>query len=221
MAKLGIVPVRARTHQGVARSEDACDRAKSAANHMRMSIPKYNVMYSRLPICWSRCTLYKVVGGRTRQTVFRVVLADVGWNVEDVACLASCKDALGRVVTLAHPKLERLICVFADASDMHWGGIVTQIPHDQVDREFDAQGNEPLIFLILWRGATRAIVEKEAFTIEECLKRADYLLHKPDGFALLTNHANLEFVFNPASVNAAIQKYTAAKLDRWALLLMG
>ncbi|ETV90101.1 hypothetical protein H310_15065 [Aphanomyces invadans] len=68
-----------------------------------------------------------------------------------------------------------------------------------------------------------AIVEKEAFSIVECLKLTDYLLHTPGGFALFTDHAkkNLKFIFNPALVNAAIPKYTAAKLDRWAFLLMG
>ncbi|KAH9117954.1 hypothetical protein LEN26_012317 [Aphanomyces euteiches] len=79
------------------------------------------------------------------------------------------------------------------------------------------------VFFTRCSGAAQrwAIVEKEAFSIVECLKRADYLLHKPGGFALFTDHANLKFIFNPTSVNAAIPKYTAAKLDRWALLLMG
>ncbi|ETV63787.1 hypothetical protein H257_19282, partial [Aphanomyces astaci] len=147
---------------------------------MRMSIPKYNVIVQ--PITDLLESVYKAAGGRTRQKVAKVVLADVGWNAEHVACLTSCKDALGHVVTLAHPKPERLICVFADASDLHWGGVVTQIPHDQVDRELDAQDHEPLMFL---SGATMGY---------------HYLFHKPDGFALFTDHANLKFIFNPASL---------------------
>ena len=55
----------------------------------------------------------------------------------------------------------------------------------------------------------------------DALNRADYLLHRPGGFALFTDHANLKFIFNPTSVHASVPKYTAAKLDRWALLLMG
>ncbi|KAF0728670.1 hypothetical protein Ae201684_013628 [Aphanomyces euteiches] len=168
--------------------------------------------------------IYALAGGRTRKKVAKIRLSEVGWNASHVDCLTSCKKALGQAVTLAHPKSDKLACVFADASDLHWGGVVTQIPPEQADRELDAQEHEPLMFLSgTFSGAAQrwAIVEKEAFSIVECLKRADYLLHKPGGFALFTDHANLKFIFNPTSVNAAILKYTAAKLDRWALLLMG
>ncbi|ETV90731.1 hypothetical protein H310_14520 [Aphanomyces invadans] len=150
-----------------------------------------------------------------RPNVDKVLLAKVGWNADHAACLRQCKEALSQ---------DRLICVFADASDLHWGGVVTQIPRDQVDRKLDSQDHEPLMFLsgTLSGAAQRwAIVEKEAFSIVECLKRADYVLRKPGGFALFTDQANLKFIFHPASVNVAIPKYTAAKLDRWALLFMG
>ncbi|KAF0712314.1 hypothetical protein As57867_004858, partial [Aphanomyces stellatus] len=193
-----------------------------AMNWMRMSIPRYNVVVK--PITELLEAVYKAAGGRTRQKVSKVRLAEIGWNDTHAACLAKCKEVLGQAVTLAHPKEDSLICVFADASDMHWGGVVTQIPRGQVDRELESQEHEPLMFLSgTFSGAAQrwAIVEKEAFSIVECLKRADYLLHRPGGFALFTDHANLKFIFNPASVNAAIPKYTAAKLDRWALLLMG
>ncbi|ETV95092.1 hypothetical protein H310_11375 [Aphanomyces invadans] len=60
--------------------------------------------------------------------VAKVLLAEVGWNADHAACLDQCKEALNRVVTLAHPKQDRLICVSPDASDLHWGGVVIQIP---------------------------------------------------------------------------------------------
>jgi hypothetical protein len=52
-------------------------------------------------------------------------------------------------------------------------------------------------------------------------RRADYLLHRPGGFDLYSDHINLKFIFNPASLRAAVPKYTVAKLDQWAMLLMG
>ncbi|KAF0744145.1 hypothetical protein Ae201684_001287 [Aphanomyces euteiches] len=193
-----------------------------AMNWMRMSIPRYNVVVKPLTDLMEK--IYALAGGRTRQKVAKIRLSEVGWNASHVDCLTSCKKALGQAVTFAHPKSDKLVLLFADASDLHWGGVVTQIPPEQADRELDAQEHEPLMFLSgTFSGAAQrwAIVEKEAFSIVECLKRADYLLHKPGGFALFTDHANLKFIFNPTSVNAAIPKYTAAKLDRWALLLMG
>ncbi|KAF0701575.1 Aste57867_7992 [Aphanomyces stellatus] len=66
-----------------------------------------------------------------------------------------------------------------------------------------------------------AIVEKEAYAIVETLVRADYLLHPAAGFNLYTDHRNLKFIFSPTAVVASVPKYTAQKLERWALLLMG
>ncbi|ETV93767.1 hypothetical protein H310_12333 [Aphanomyces invadans] len=80
-------------------------------------------------------SVYKAACGRTRPTSAKATLADVGWSAAHAACLTACKQALSCVVTLAHPKQDRLICVLAEASDLHWGDVVTQIPHDHVDRE--------------------------------------------------------------------------------------
>ncbi|KAH9100833.1 hypothetical protein Ae201684P_007025 [Aphanomyces euteiches] len=175
-----------------------------AMNWMCTSIPRYNVVVGPLADLMER--VYTLAGGRTRQKVSKIPLSEAGWDGSHVECLAACKKVLGQAVTLAHPKSDKLVCVFADASDLHWGGVVTQIPPEQADRELDALQHEPLMFLSgTFSGAAQrwAIVEKE-----------------PGGFALFTDHANLKCIFNPTSVNAAIPKYTATKLDRWALLLM-
>lgn len=47
------------------------------------------------------------------------------------------------------------------------------------------------------------------------------MLHRHDGFALFTDHQNLRYIFDPHSVSPSVPKYTADKLHRWALLLMG
>ncbi|KAG3112217.1 hypothetical protein PI124_g10788 [Phytophthora idaei] len=65
-----------------------------------------------------------------------------------------------------------------------------------------------------------AIVEKEAYAIIATCTRADYLLHRPGEFTLYTDHRNFRFIFNPSSVLTAVPKYTADKLQRWAILLM-
>ena len=65
-----------------------------------------------------------------------------------------------------------------------------------------------------------AIVEKEAYAIVETCRRAEYLLHCPGGFNLYTDHQNLRYIFNPHSIIASVPKYTAAKLQRWDVLIM-
>ncbi|OWZ06592.1 hypothetical protein PHMEG_00021131 [Phytophthora megakarya] len=88
---------------------------------------------------------------------------------------------------------------------------------------FSEQYHEPLMFLsgtFSGRAPSWAIVEKEAYAIIVTCQRADYLLHRPGGFMLYTDHRNLRFIFNPSSVVSSVPKYTADKLQRWALLLM-
>ncbi|GMG15436.1 unnamed protein product [Phytophthora fragariaefolia] len=65
-----------------------------------------------------------------------------------------------------------------------------------------------------------AIVEKEAYSIIATCQRADYLLHRPGGFTLYTDHRKFQFIFNPTSVLSSVPKYTADKHQRWALLPM-
>ncbi|POM60317.1 hypothetical protein PHPALM_30835 [Phytophthora palmivora] len=50
--------------------------------------------------------------------------------------------------------------------------------------------------------------------------RADYLVCRPGGFSLYTDHRNLRYIIAPTTVSSAVLKYTADRLHRWALLLM-
>ncbi len=98
------------------------------------------------------------------------------------------------------------------------------MPPDQVEKAFEDQDHEPLMFLSgTFTGAALrwAIVEKEAYAIVETLVRADYLLHPAAGFHLFTDHRNLKFIFSPTAAVASVPRNTVQKLERWALLLMG
>lgn len=146
------------------------------------------------------------------------------WTPNQSASFLKSKEALVHAVELAHPDLEKQLCVFTDASAGFWGAVVTQVPMDQVSRAVADQQHEPLMFLSgTFSGAAArwATVEKEAFALVETVKRADYLLHRPGGFRLFTDHLNLRYIFNPSSVLSAVPKYTADKLQRWSMVLMG
>ncbi|OWZ02820.1 LOW QUALITY PROTEIN: Chromodomain protein [Phytophthora megakarya] len=65
-----------------------------------------------------------------------------------------------------------------------------------------------------------AYSRKEAYAILETRRRSYYLLHRPDGFALFTDHRDLCYIFDPHGISNSVPKYTADKLDRWSLLLM-
>ncbi|KAF0722457.1 hypothetical protein Ae201684_018400 [Aphanomyces euteiches] len=172
-----------------------------AINWMGVSIPGFNALVQPLTEILER--VYSAAGGkRNKQSI-------VGINLEDSSC---------------HPDPAQRVCVFADAFECHWGSVITQVPLDHLDRPLEAQHHQPLMFLSgTFTGAAKrwTIVEKEAYAIVETLVRADYLLHPASGFNLYTDHGNLKCIFNPTAVVARVPKYTAQKLERWALLLMG
>ncbi|GMF60896.1 unnamed protein product [Phytophthora fragariaefolia] len=186
-----------------------------------MSLPAFNKLVNPLSLFMEK--VYAAAGGRKKSLVRRVKLREVGWSEVELAALQSCKEALEHALTLAHPDPEKRLCVFTDASDEHWGGAITQVPQNHLHRDFADQHHEPLMMLsgMFSGGAKRwAIVEKEAYAIVETCKRADYLVRRPDGFSLFTDHRNLRYIFAPTTVSSAVPKYTADKLHRWSLLLM-
>ncbi|POM74204.1 Hypothetical protein PHPALM_8883 [Phytophthora palmivora] len=186
-----------------------------ALNWMRTSLPAFNKLTA---------PLYDRAAGRKKTQVRAITLCKVGWGAGEAACIEKCKIALQNALCLAHPDPTKLLTVYTDASDEHWGAVITQIPHDQATRPISEQEHEPLMMLSgSFSGEARrwAIVEKEAYATVETCRRANYLLHRPDGFALFTDHRNLCYIFDPHSVSASVPKCTADKLHRWSLLLMG
>ncbi|GMF45200.1 unnamed protein product [Phytophthora fragariaefolia] len=193
-----------------------------ALNWVRMSVPAYNKLVEPLTNFMEK--VYVAGSGRKKTNVRGVQLATIGWGADEEQCLEACRGALQNALQLAHPDPEKRLCVFTHASDLHWGAVITQVPREHLSREFSEQKHEPLIMLSgSFSGAARrwAIVEKEAYAIVETCKRADYLVQRPDGFLLFTDHRNLWLIFAPTTVMASVPKYTADKLHRWAMILMG
>ncbi|TDH65078.1 hypothetical protein CCR75_009273 [Bremia lactucae] len=96
----------------------------------------------------------------------------------------------------AYNRLVHLLSIFTEKVYASAGGrkktqAITQVPTEYLQRGFADQHHEPLMMLsgTFSGGAKRwAIVEKEAYAIVETCKRADYLVRRPDGFSLYTDH---------------------------------
>jgi RNase H-like domain found in reverse transcriptase len=115
------------------------------------------------------------------------------------------------------------MCLFTDASDTHWPGVLTQLPDDQMNELVEDQTHHPLSFGSgAFKGAAErwSTVEKEGFALGESMERIDFLVagREPN---LFTDHANLIYIFDHTGQNPGIQRHTASKLMRWALRLSG
>ena len=83
------------------------------------------------------------------------------------------------------------------------------------------QDHEPLAFISgAFKGASLrwSTVEKEGYAIVASCKRLDYLLQRPGGFTICTDHRNLQYIFG-VGPSLKQPRYLADKLARWAVAL--
>ena len=190
-----------------------------ASNWMRSAIPQYTTIVQPLQDLMEH--VYTTAGGRTKNAVSKVALRG-DWSSSHEDSFAKLQQALIHAVTLAHPDPTKLLCLFTDASDRQWSSVLTQVPAIDADELFGEQHHEPLSFLSgsftgsAFRWST---AEKEAYAIVASVYRLDYLLLRPQGFDLYTDHRNLTFIFSPLAVSPHLSKAALNKIERWALLL--
>lgn len=192
-----------------------------AMNWMRSAIPDFNRVIAPLHDLLE--TIYCTVGGRKRNQVSAFRLQGESWTDVHQQAFQTCKEALANIVTLTHLDLTKVTCVFTDASEYHWGAVVTQIPGDDLRLPIHDQQHAPIAFLSgSFKGSALhwAIIEKEAFAIVETCVRMAHVLQCATNLRIFTDHRNLIFLFDPCSTNSAFARHTIAKLQRWAMQLL-
>lgn len=192
-----------------------------AVNWMRSSIPDYAALVA--PLGQLLDVAARSVGGSRKKTVLaRVSLASVGWSANHASTFELVKRALLSMVPMGHPQPDKQVCVFTDASEYHWGVIVTQIPHGDVSRAFSDQRHE---FLAAASGdfsgaaARWSIVEKEAYAAFFGVERHNYLVVRPEPFLLYVDSTAVAFMNDPYASASTVAKHTANKVFRWSLAL--
>ncbi|KAE9282551.1 hypothetical protein PR003_g27380 [Phytophthora rubi] len=192
-----------------------------AANWMRQSIPEYSRLSAALYEALERAA--QVAGSRKQNKLAKVRLDEVGWHDTEASSFEAVRAALLRMVPLAHPRPTAEVCLYTDASQDFWGAVLTQLKPGEAELPLTEQQHQPLAFLsgrFVGASSRWSTIEKEAFAIVEATRRLEYLLLRPAGFRLYTDHRNLVYIFNPYATDGAMARYRADKLQRWALSLM-
>lgn len=191
-----------------------------AMQWMRSAIPAFSVVIRPLSEFLEK--VYNATGKRTRQAAARILLSTLDWGKTEQDAFDRCKAAVEQQVTLAHRDISRRLCVYTDASDLIWSGIVTQVPPEDLSLPHVDQRHQPLSFLsghftgpqLGW-----STLEKEAFAIMATVERMHWLLATTDGFDLYTDHHNLIFLFDPLAVVPDLSQTSLRKVLRWAVRL--
>ena len=91
---------------------------------MSSAIPNFQEMV--MPLNDVLETAHRKVGKRTTRSIRNVHLAEVGYNQTHERNFRELQSRLQNAVELSHPDPRKTICVFTDASEKFWAGVVTQ-----------------------------------------------------------------------------------------------
>lgn len=187
---------------------------------MATAIPDFNKRC--LPLNEALEAAYAITGKRKKSGLKNVSLSKVSWGPKHEAAFTDLQNALKRSVKLTFPKADKATCVFTDASDQFWAGVVTQIPPEQLGREPVQQEHQPLAFIGgQFSGAQLnwTTYEKEAYAIVKVFDKMDYALWGTANVHVFTDHRNLLFVFAPLALRPSAPRYVLSKVHRWAIHL--
>jgi len=115
-------------------------------------------------------------GRRTKKSIKKIALRTLSWGPVQEKAFSDLQDSLRIAVTLSYPKPEKVICVFTDASERYWSGVVTQCCADVLKKPSNRQQHEPLAFLgAEFKGSpfNWSTFEKESYAIQQTFKKLD------------------------------------------------
>lgn len=147
--------------------------------------------------------MYSLAGKQTKQAVSRIDPSRFGWDSLASAAFNHFKRALQQQVTLAHKDASQLLCVYMDASDLIWSGVITQVSFSDVGKDHINLRHQPLFFLSGHCSGPQlgwSTLENEAYAIMASVERMHWLLATSDGFDLFIDHYSLIFLFDPLAV---------------------
>lgn len=191
-----------------------------AANWCRTSIPDYSKRTAPLHDLLEE--VYRTAGFRSKARIRKIPL--VAWGATHDAAFADIKSQLGNSAELAHVGSENdyALCLFTDASETHWGSVLTQIPiSDLKIRPIENQSHQPIAFLSgKFSGPSErwSTPEKEGYAVVQSMCQLDHITSCRQ-VNVFTDHRNLVYLYDPVGRNPGVPRHTANKLLRWALKL--
>lgn len=129
------------------------------------------------------------------------------WGPGRNAELLDIQDNLRSAFKPAFPKQGHIICLFTDAYDQFFVGILTQTHIRQNEAIIEGRNHEPLAFLGgQFNGSQKNLTnfEKEAYAIVEIFDRMDYLLSGGQPVHIFTDHGTLFYVFGRLGLNSKL-----------------
>jgi transposase InsO family protein len=192
----------------------------ATANWLRAGIPRFaevvEPLQEVLTAALRHARLYRV-----RQPN-NLLLREVGWGPLADASFERIGVSIAQTVTLAFPDDAKATCVWTDASDKHWAGLVTQTEVCELEKPVAEQEHHPLAFL---SGSFRdsslnwATTEKEGYALVATMERCEHLVTRSHAVHVFTDHSNLTFLFDPTASGPCASKPASDRVERWRVIV--
>jgi len=151
-----------------------------------------------------------------------IQLDDIGWAQEHDVQFARINRALVDEVKLAYPDPEMTLCVWTDANDKGWAGVITQCLPSELSKPMAEQHHHPLAFFSgLFTGAELrwSTLEQEAFAVKQTCMKGQHLLRRPGGFWVFTDHRNLVFLLSTELAPRDGHRQASDRVERWRVAM--
>jgi transposase InsO family protein len=196
----------------------------ASANWIRSSIPSFSRLAAPLQELLTTTLQLATTKYQSTKTAFakHIILSDHGWDDSHNTAFQQLTTAIAASVTLAYPDPDWDLCLYADASDLHWGAAITQRRPEDALKPIHEQDHRPIAFLsgtFTTAQSRWPTIEQEAYAIVQTCIKTSHILQRPQGFTIYTDHRNNTFLF---SLDAAVQdghKQAAERIERWQVLM--
>ena len=180
---------------------------------MRSSIPEFSKVIAPFQAILTDC--YGKTRKRTQKSLSKIDIADKWGSIQNAAFL-KLKQHLIDSGKLSYFKDGNVMCLYTDASEYHWEGILTQVPQEDMHVSYEQRRHDPLGFLSgSFTGSLESwsIVEEKAYAVVESLTRRDYIVSGHQ-LTIFIDHMNLVDIFDPYGQTPTIARHAASKLLR-------
>jgi RNase H-like domain found in reverse transcriptase len=130
-------------HMGTPQNGGDLVQYVAALNWMRSSLPLFAEKAAPLQDLLE--VVYKEAKARTKKKATSVSL-EGRWTKTCEKAFRQLQEDILTLMTTAHPDPKQRICVFTDASDAFYSGIITQLPEHRLDLPVHDQQHQPLAF---------------------------------------------------------------------------
>jgi hypothetical protein len=130
-------------HMGTPQNGGDLVQYVAALNWMRSSVPLFAEKVAPLQDLLE--VVYNEAKGRTKKKATSVSL-EGRWTLTCEKAFRSLQEDILTLMTTAYPDPSKRVCVFTDASDALYSGMITQVPEHHLDLPVHDQQHQPLAF---------------------------------------------------------------------------